>query len=766
MNPSQRAMNELATYFGNGNMTEVIRRGRKLLHQYPKSHQLANIVGTAFLRSDNPKSALPYFKKAVSISPKHASYHLNTAIALLNSGHIQRSKASVEKALNLDPGYAKAILTKGNLCREEKDNIRAIDLYKKALEIDPTLADAHNNLGVSLREEGDIRASIMSFETALKLNPKFAYAAFCLGFAYLELGDREKSFKFYQLASRLDPHDTKAILNIGIALLRANDLSNAANYFRKVIQIDKKSVAAHVNLGAVYHRQKRIDDAISSYKDAIKIDPEFAESYFCLGEALIEYRDFEAAVHNIDKGLSIDPANTAAKMQKFSALLKMCDWDSMNDDLDGRSALDVYGDELPLLTNYYLIDDPQLQYARACAWGQKEFPAPASFDNTSTRSPKENIRIGYVSANFQEHPVMDLMTGYFREYDRDGFDVHAIGNGPPIDPNVRAFLVKQGVTVHDLSAASDADFVEKVHGLDLDIAIDMTGHTNASKTHLFSQNLARVQVNFLAYPGTLGADFFDYIVADKTVIPPAQTDNYSESIIWLPDSFMPCDNQRLFANEQKTRSEYGLPEDGFVFCSFNNPVKITSQEFDIWMRLLARVDKSCLWLTGKNEWVAPNLREQAIKRGIDPGRIVFADRVEMSEHLARHVHADLFLDTFNYNAHTTANEALWAGLPVLTKIGKQFSARVAASQLHAVGLSELVTNGEYEYEQLALQLAETPSRLSELRLKLRERRLTSPLFDTKRYVKNLENCFREAHRRAGAGEPSSNIDTAIAATDC
>ena len=270
-------------------------------------------------------------------------------------------------------------------------------------------------------------------------------------------------------------------------------------------------------------------------------------------------------------------------------------------------------------------------------------------------------------------------------------------------------------------------------------------------------NASPVQVNYLAYPGTLGSEAFDYIVADETVIGTDQTDHYVEHVMWLPDSFMPCDNQRVISETVKSRAEYGLPEEGFVFCSFNNPVKISPREFDIWMRLLGEIEGSCLWLTGKNKWVPENLRKQAERRGIDPDRLVFTERVPMEEHLARHAHADLFLDTFNYNAHTTANEALWSGLPLVTKIGDQFAARVAASLLRAVGLPELVTQSEAEYEALALALARDPERLSALRAKLQANRLSTALFDTQTYVRNFEAGLAEAHRRRIAGEAVSNI---------
>jgi predicted O-linked N-acetylglucosamine transferase (SPINDLY family) len=309
----------------------------------------------------------------------------------------------------------------------------------------------------------------------------------------------------------------------------------------------------------------------------------------------------------------------------------------------------------------------------------------------------------------------------------------------------------------DIREMSTSEVVQLSRDEGIDIAIHRNGYTTNARTELFQKRLAPVQISYLGYPSTLGADFIDYIVADPVVIPDEQRQFYSEKVIYLPDTYQPNDDTREIADTDTTRADFGLPEDAFVFCCFNQNYKISSQEFDIWMRVLKAVDGSVLWLLKSNKWAEENLRQEAINRGVDSSRIVFAERLPQAEHLARHKHADLFIDTFNYNAHTTASDALWAGLPIVTKQGKQFAARVAASLLNAVGLPQLITDTEEDYEHLILELARNPERLSNIRETLSANRRTEPLFDTQRYTKYLEQGLVEAYDLYEAGQRPNDL---------
>jgi predicted O-linked N-acetylglucosamine transferase (SPINDLY family) len=298
----------------------------------------------------------------------------------------------------------------------------------------------------------------------------------------------------------------------------------------------------------------------------------------------------------------------------------------------------------------------------------------------------------------------------------------------------------------DIHSLSDIEALKTIHNDKIDIAIDLTGYTNQGRTRLFSYSPAPVQINYLGYPGTLGTDFIDYIVADQNLIPKSFQQFYTEKPIYLPHTYWPTNNTRIISQKIQTKEDMGLPNDGFVFCCFNNSYKISPTEFDIWMRLMAKVDGSVLWLLKSNKLVKENLMKEAEARGISGDRVIFAEKVENSEHLARHRLADLFLDTFNYNAHTTASDALWAGLPLVTKLGKGFAARVAGSLLNAVGLPELVTETEKDYEALILELATNPIKLAKIKEKLTNNRLTQPLFNTELYTRHLENGYQQAYQ--------------------
>ena len=370
----------------------------------------------------------------------------------------------------------------------------------------------------------------------------------------------------------------------------------------------------------------------------------------------------------------------------------------------------------------------------------------------------KRIRIGYFSADFHTFPGMFLMVGLLEEHDRQNFEILAFSYGPEKNDSMRKRIVEAVDEFVDVHKNSVHQIVEIARKKNLDVAIHRNGHTRHSKTEVFAQRVAPVQINYLGYPGTIGGDFIDYIVADKVVLPEEHKSYYSEKVISLPHTYQPNDRKRTIPKTQTSRADFSLPEKALVLCCFNNTFKITPLEFRIWMSVMKKNENSVLWLLKTNEKAEKNLKEEASKLGVKPARLIFADKLPQEEHLARHKHADLFLDTFFYNAHTTASDALWAGLPVVTKRGNQFSARVAASLLTAVGLEELITETEEDYEDLIMKLAEQPRKLKKLKNKLASNILKEPLFDTPRYTRNFEAGIKEAFNRFSLGLKPDHID--------
>jgi predicted O-linked N-acetylglucosamine transferase (SPINDLY family) len=367
------------------------------------------------------------------------------------------------------------------------------------------------------------------------------------------------------------------------------------------------------------------------------------------------------------------------------------------------------------------------------------------------------IRIGYFSADFQEHATSYLIAELFEMHDRSKFRVIAFSFGPPSQGAMRKRLADAVDEFIDVSEKTDSEAALLSRNLKIDIAVDLKGFTQNSRAGIFALGAAPLQVNYLGYPGTMGAEYIDYLIADRTLVPEESRRYYSEKIVYLPDSYQVNDGKRTIANKEFTRAELGLPMRGFVFCCFNNNFKIMPRTFDVWMRILSRVEGSVLWLFAGNPAAMENLRREAILRKIGSERLVFAERMDLPEHLARHRAADLFLDTWPCNAHTTASDALWAGLPVLTHTGEAFASRVAASLLTAIRLPELIASTPEDYEELAVQLATNAERLALIRKKLANNRLTAPLFDTRLYTRHLEAAYIQMHDRYRANLPAEHI---------
>jgi predicted O-linked N-acetylglucosamine transferase (SPINDLY family) len=408
-----------------------------------------------------------------------------------------------------------------------------------------------------------------------------------------------------------------------------------------------------------------------------------------------------------------------------------------------------------------IFDDPALHQKIATNYSLQY---QKNFDESKNKElrifDKRKIRIGYFSADFKNHAVASLTVELFELHNKNRFEVFAFSFGVDDKSPVRLRLSQAFDQFIDISGISDLGIAKLSRDMQIDIAIDLGGYTADSRTGIFSYRAAPIQVSYIGYLGTMGADYIDYIIADKTLIPTESQSYYSEKVVYLPNSYQVNDRKRLISDRKFTRQELGLPEHGFIFCCFNNNFKILPATFEGWMRILKVVEGSVLWLFQDNSWAVENLKKEAEKQGISADRLVFAERMPLPEHLARHRQADLFLDTFPYNAHTTASDALWTGLPVLTLIGRSFASRVAASLLNAVGLPELITNTQEEYESLAIELAMNPQKLTDIKLKLAKNRLTTPLFDTPLFTKNLEDAYIKMHERYQADlEPDHIVIT-------
>jgi len=616
----------------------------------------------------------------------------------------------------------------------------AIARYDAAIELAPDYFEAWNNRGNALNADGRPAEAVASFDRAISLNPTYADAFTNRGIALKRLKRLDDALASASQSIRLNPRRAEAYNNRGDTLVSLNRHTDALADFDKAIALRPDYADALVNHGIVLKALNRLEQAVASHDRAISIAPAHSQAHRHRASALRDLKRLDEALDSYRRAVTVAPRSALAKSALRALKATMCLWSGIAE----LPSLGTGEDAVPAFSVLAFEDSPERQLQCARNWSAREYgiTRPAEF---RPHRVDGKIRIGYFSADFHNHATMYLMAGLLERHDRERFEIHAFSYGPDVQDEMRKRLLDTVDAFHPVGTISDEAVAALARSQSIDIAVDLKGHTRGTRSGIFVHRAAPVQVNYLGYPGTMGADFIDYIIADAVTIPADLQHFYSEKVAYLPNCYQPNDSRREISSKTFNRAELGLPEIGFVFCCFNNNYKITPTEFDIWARLLATVDGSVLWLLRDNDWAAANLRREAQTRGIAPDRLIFADRAPLVEHLARHAQADLFLDTFTVNAHTTASDALWAGLPVVTKLGSSFVARVAGSLLHALDMPELVTESAADYERLALELATDPAALAQVKAKLARNRLTSSLFDTERYTRDLEALYLRLH---------------------
>ncbi|ATE67328.1 hypothetical protein COO09_24325 [Rhizorhabdus dicambivorans] len=580
-----------------------------------------------------------------------------------------------------------------------------------------------------------------------------------IGVAHSALGQLDLAVAAYDRALAIDPGSAETVNNLGVALRRLGRIDAATNCHRRALAIDPNNAAAFNNLGTDLRELGRADEAADCYRRAIELRPGLFEPHRNLGNMLIDAGKGDEAAQCFARALEIRPDDDYSRAQKLHRLAHLCDWNAMAADAPRMAELGLSGSTVSPFTLLALDDSPERHCIRARRYIAERFPLTERFAFTPRAGRPDRLRIGYFSADFHDHATMMLAGGLFERHDRSRFAIHAFSYGPDRNDAARRRLRAAVDSFEDVRALTDMDIAALARQERIDIAVDLKGLTHEGRPGIFAHGAAPVQIGWLGYPGTLGAPLLDYLIVDRWVIPDAQRRHYVEKLIHLPDCYQSNDDRRPIA-ATPTRSAVGLPEQGFVFACFNVSYKIGPDAFDIWMRLLAEIEDSVLWLLGGEPRAEANLRREAATRGISPDRLVFADPLPNAEHLARLRLADLFLDCFVYNAHTTASDALWAGLPVLTTPGEGFAARVAASLLDAVGLPEMIAPDREAYAATALDLARNPERLAAIRDRLAFGRLTCPLFDTGRFTVHIEAAYDMAHARWSAGLAPADITVA------
>ncbi|QWD94694.1 tetratricopeptide repeat protein [Polynucleobacter sp. MG-Unter2-18] len=616
------------------------------------------------------------------------------------------------------------------------------------LKMQPKNFDVLHALGFISGTENNHQEAVYYSLKALKIKPDDLEVNINCARALQEIGKHLDSVRSHQKAIFLSPNNHEIWLGCGKSLQSLKRYDEAIAHYDKALSLKPDFAAAWSNKGNIFYELKRYDEAIAHYDKALNLNPDFAAAWFNKGNTLHELKRYDGAIAYYDKALSIKPDIDWIFGSLLHSKMNICSWSGLAESLENISKKLVVNEKVVNPFSLLALNDDALLHKKSAEiYIQSRYPSNPVLEPILKRPQNQKIRVGYFSTDFKNHPVAFLIAELFELHDKSQFELVGFSFGPITKDQMRQRLEKSFDQFVEVGNKSDIEIAQLSRCLNIDIAVDLTGFTQDARTGIFSHRAAPIQVNYLGYPGTMGADYMDYIIADRTLIPLESQSCYSEKVVYLPNSYQVNDRKRLISDRQFTRQDLDLPEKGFVFCCFNNNYKILPATFASWMRILKAVEGSILWLFQDNSWAVENLKKEAEKQGIAADRLVFAERLPLPEHLARHRQADLFLDTFPYNAHTTTSDALWAGLPVLTLIGRSFASRVAASLLKAIGLPELITSTQEEYEALAIELAINPNKLKDIKLKLAKNRLTTPLFDTPLFTKNLEVAYSEMYER-------------------
>jgi predicted O-linked N-acetylglucosamine transferase (SPINDLY family) len=702
--------------------------------------------------------AIELFSTCIELAPERAEAYYKRANSLNTLERLEPALEDYNRAISLDTSYAYAFCNRGTVLQRLGRWDEALASYDRALELDPKDALTHYNRGSVLRKLGRHEEALTSYDAALKLNGNYVEALIYRGFLLQDLSRHEAAIDSFRSALALNAALPQVFEALGVSLHYVDRLQESLAAYDRAIALKPDLASPHLKRGLVLTALEEMDEAIASFDKAIEIDPNYAEAYYHRGYWQRLGSRFDLAAKDFAMVADLTPDLAYLPGTRLDSSMQVCDW-SQYDTLVRQVTVGIENDErvAPPFVVMTLTDSVRLQQKAARTWVNHFCPADGSLGPIAPRARPQKLTIGYFSADLQEHPVARLISELIEIHDRSRFEVIAFSLGPESNHECRQRLVRAFDRFIDVRERSSAGIATLARKLNVDIAIDLGGHTIGNRVDIFALRAAPVQVSYLGLLGTTGASYMDYILADRTVVTPATESYYDEKIIYLPDTHQANDRQRRIADKIFTREELGLPANGFVFCCFNSSFKILPKTFASWMRILKAVPSSVLFIFANHPATETNLRAHAASHGVDSHRLVFGKRLPPEEYLARYRTADLFLDTQPYTAGTTASDALWAGLPLLTLTGESFSSRTAASMLAAIGAPELITSTQQQYEQLAIELASSPQRLATIRAKIQDNRLSSPLFDTPRFARNLEAAYTAIYDRYQSGLPPDHV---------
>jgi protein O-GlcNAc transferase len=699
---------------------------------------------------------------------------LKKALQYHQSGQLPEAEEIYKKILEVDSRHSDALHLLGVLSRQTGNMVEAENLISKAIQNNPNVPLYYQSLGDTFQIQRKMEDAIVCYKKAVQIEPDYDRAHFNMGIAFHSMSNHKQAIASFKKVLQIKPNCGEAYFNMGIAFQALSNYAEAIFSYQQALKLKPNWVDVYNNLGIAYQAQGNLPGAISCYQKAIQINLKDVDAHNNLGTVLQEQGLLREAIACYQKALALKPDNAVILDNLVSQLQFACDWEkleSLNAKLDGMVKKALENGTKPAETPFGSLKrhaDPARCFAIASSYGssleqmaeKNEASLFRHFSFESKRNCNEKITVGYLSGDFRDHAVSHILVNLFDLHNRDEFRIFCYSYGIDDQSYFRKRIKQDCDKFVDIRNLSYTDAARMIHKDQVDILVEMNGYTLGGRLGICAMRPAPIQVSYLGFLGTTGADFIDYIITDKIVTPEDQEMYYSEKFVFLPHCYQITDYNYATSEKIFEKKDFGLPEGSFVYCSFNQPYKFEPAMFNCWMKILQQVPNGVLWLRQTTELAEKNLKEEAKARGVESERMVFSERIPLGDHLSRLKLADLYLDTRLYNGGATTSNALWAGIPVITLQGKHFVSRMSSSSLSAIGLHELITHTLEDYEGLAVRLTKNLDELNAIRKKLVKNRTTEALFDTPRFVKNLESAYMEMWKLYLAGERPRQIEVA------
>lgn len=688
--------------------------------------------------------------------------NLKKAVSLFKNGNLNEAEKICNDLKKKDPNNLINLNLLGIILFQKKEFSNSIKIIKESISLNFKQAETQNNLGIVNLEIKNFINAIEAFKNSIKINPNFNEAYINIGVALKEINKNQEAIGYWEKAIQLKKNNPRAYNNIGNVYFEMNKPEISIEYYNNAISFDNNFYNAYFNRGNAKQKMNLLNESIKDYNEAIRINNNYAEAYVARGNSLRNLDKLSDTLKDYEKGYKLNPNYQNLYGNIFFIKKNLCDWKNYkNEYLFLNNNIQEENKIINPFISLSTFNSSEIQKKIANEHFQKKFKKKISLSKNilfKNLKSKDKIKVGYYSSDFKNHAMSQLLAGLFETHNRDEFEIIGFSLIQNKSDEIKERIIKSFDTFIDVSTKSEKEIAEISRNLDIDIAVDLMGYTKSNRFEIFIEKCAPIQINFLGYPGTLGSDCIDYIIADKTLISKEDEKHYSEKIIYLPDTYQSNDSKRIISEKKFSRKDFNLPDDKFIFCCFNKKYKIDPNIFELWMNILKKVDNSVLWLLDDENESTTNLIYETKLRDVDPKRIIFSKKIPTHEHLARHSLADLFLDTFPYGAHTTASDALWSGLPVITKKGNSFASRVASSLLKAISIEELITFNDQEYQDLAVKLATDKKQLNLIKDKLSRNIKTEPLFNTALFTSNIEKAYKLVNKKFVKNLPIENIE--------